>query len=158
MWGSTCVFVCVEEVTKCYCIMQGHHFVWQLSVATSCRLIYHTNMAYSADYPQVWQEWHDNCQIKYRPCIINLPLCSTESFHQARQLRNLGTRSWYQWHLLNFLRRALQFGQPSPLPGSCYHQNEEVLMLQLQIDFSLMSWNIQHMVLWDVTACSYVAI
>ena len=31
-------------------------------------------------------------------------------------------------------------------------------MLQLQIDFSLMSWNIQHMVLWDVTACSYVAI
>ena len=30
-------------------------------------------------------------------------------------------------------------------------------MLQLQIYFSLMSLNVQHMVLWDVTACSYVA-
>jgi len=30
-------------------------------------------------------------------------------------------------------------------------------MLQLQIYFSLVSMNIQHMVLWDVTAYSYVA-
>ena len=30
-------------------------------------------------------------------------------------------------------------------------------MLQLQMYFNLMSLNIQHMVLWDVTAYSYVA-
>ena len=100
------------------------------------------------------RKWHDNCQIQQRPCIRNLPLCSTESFHPAQQLRNLDIRSWYQWHLLSFLHHALQFEQLSPLRGSCYLQNEEVLMWQLQIYFSLMSMNIQHMVFWDVTACN----
>ena len=51
-------------------IVEADYFIWQLQVATSCWVLYHTNVAHSAelpygravDYRQVVT--NDNCQIK----------------------------------------------------------------------------------------------
>ena len=36
-------------------LYKSHYFIWQLSVATSCWLIYGITVAHSSDYPHMWQ-------------------------------------------------------------------------------------------------------
>jgi hypothetical protein len=50
-------------------ILQGHYFIWWLFFVTSCQLIYHINIAHSANYPYVQQS--SGQKVTKFSCLIN---------------------------------------------------------------------------------------
>ena len=50
-------------------IFQGHYFIWQLSFVTSCQLIYHINIAHSANCSYMQQS--SGQKVTNCSCLIN---------------------------------------------------------------------------------------
>jgi len=58
--------------------VRDHYFIWQLSVATSCWILYCINIAHSATaHKQDWvvaRVMNSSCQIKWWPCTQSIPV------------------------------------------------------------------------------------